>query len=135
MHKKGETRRARFGRWLRKILVLLLNPRFLLCFGLAWLITNGWSYILLGLSVYYEIEWMSAVAGAYLAFLWLPATPEKIVTLVLSVLLLRHLFPHDEKTLGVLRKWRSKETARWQNRKRKKKVDPSREDSEKHDRS
>ena len=32
----------RFFRFLRK---LILNPRFLLCFGIAWIITNGWCYI------------------------------------------------------------------------------------------
>ena len=32
-----------------RILQFLANPRFLLCFGLAWLITNGWCYILFGI--------------------------------------------------------------------------------------
>ena len=63
-----------------RILQFLANPRFLLCFGLAWLITNGWCYILFGIGTCFEIGWMTAVAGAYLAFLWLPISPEKIVT-------------------------------------------------------
>ena len=49
---------------------LVLNPRFLLCFGLAWLITNGWSYILFGLGMLFDISWMKAVAGAYMAALY-----------------------------------------------------------------
>ena len=47
---------------------------------------------------------MTAVAGAYLAFLWLPISPEKIVTVALAMGLLRLLFPNDQKTLAVLKK-------------------------------
>lgn len=88
-----------------KILVILqfvLNPRFLLCFGIAWMITNGWSYVLMLLGTLLSIRWMIAVSGAYLAFLWLPITPEKIITIAISIELLRRLFPDDEKTLRIL---------------------------------
>ncbi len=88
---------------LKKAIYFLFNPRFLLCFGIGWMITNGWSYIMLGVGTYYNIGWMIAVAGAYLTFLWLPVSPEKIVTLAIAMALLRWLFPKDEKTLGVLK--------------------------------
>lgn len=81
----------------------LLNPRFLLCVSIAWLITNGWSYIMLGIGTYCQIGWMIAVSSAYLAFLWLPVSPEKIVTVLIAMTLLRRLFPNDRQTLGVLR--------------------------------
>ena len=77
---------------------MVLNPRFLLCFGLAWLITNGWSYILFGLGMLFDISWMKAVAGAYMAALWLPFTPEKILTLAIAFGLRRLIFPKDKKT-------------------------------------
>lgn len=86
----------------KKILSFLLNPRFLLCFGIAWIITNGWSYIALGLGSYYDLNWLSAIGGTYLAFLWLPITPEKIVTVFIAIGLLKLLFPQDKKTLAVL---------------------------------
>lgn len=89
---------------IKKILLLVLNPRFLLCFGLAWIITNGWSYILFAIGTLTNIRWMIAVSGAYMTFLWFPFTPEKIITLTLSIALLRWLFPHDEYTLGQLRR-------------------------------
>ncbi len=88
---------------LKKILQFITNPRLLLCVGLAWLITNGWSYILLALGLWLGIGWMVTVASAYLAFLWLPISPEKIVTFAIAIGLLRLLFPNDEKTLGILR--------------------------------
>lgn len=57
---------------------------------------------MLGIGTYYKIGWMMAVSGAYLAFLWLPISPEKIVTVAIAIGLLRLLFPKDEKTLAVL---------------------------------
>lgn len=93
---------------LKKTLQFIANPRLILCFMIGWLITNGWSYILFGFGTYYEIEWMIALSGAYLAFLWLPISPEKLVTIAIALALLRWLFPHDQKTLAVLRGWYEK---------------------------
>ncbi len=88
---------------IKKIVQFILNPKLLLCIAIAWLITNGWSYILLGLGMLFEIEWLTAVGGAYVAFLWLPVSPEKVVTLAIAIFLLKKLFPDDKKTLAVLR--------------------------------
>lgn len=88
---------------LKKILLFLTNPRLLLCLAISWMITNGWSYVMFAVGTYFEINWMIAVAGAYLAFLWLPISPEKIVTCTIAIALLRLLFPEDQKTLAVLR--------------------------------
>ena len=87
----------------QKLLQFITNPRLLLCLLVAWLITNGWSYVLFGVGTYFEIEWMIAIAGAYLAFLWLPISPEKIATFAIALMLLRLLFPNDQKTLAVLK--------------------------------
>lgn len=94
--------------FLKKAMMFLLNPRFLLCFGLGWIITNGWSYILLILGTWLRIGWMIAVAGAYLTFLWLPISPEKIITVAIAMWLMKVLFPNDTKTLGVLREMYAK---------------------------
>lgn len=88
---------------LKKVLWFVGNPRFLLCFGLAWIITNGWSYIMMAVGTGLDIGWMIAVAGAYLTFLWLPVSPEKLLTFAISVWFLRRLFPNDTKTLAVMR--------------------------------
>lgn len=87
---------------IKKILLFIFNPKLLLCLGIAWLITNGWSYIMMGIGTYFQIGWMMAVAGSYLAFLWLPVSPEKIATVAIAIVLLRFIFPGDEKTLAVL---------------------------------
>ncbi|MBQ2887630.1 MAG: hypothetical protein IJE29_01755 [Firmicutes bacterium] len=87
---------------IRKFLQFVTNPKLLFCIALAWLITNGWSYILLAVGTYLGIGWMTAVAGAYVAFLWVPFSPEKLVTLAIAIALLKKLFPDDQKTLAVL---------------------------------
>ena len=87
---------------MQKILQFIANPRLLFCLMVAWLITNGWSYILFGIGTYWGIEWMTGIAAAYLAFLWLPVSPEKLATLAIALALLRLLFPNDQKTLAVL---------------------------------
>ena len=88
--------------FLRRLFSFLFNPRFLLCFGIGWMITNGWSYLFLYFGLRYGITWMTAVGSAYLAFLWFPFTPEKILTILIALGLLRLLFPNDKATLQVL---------------------------------
>lgn len=80
----------------------MLNYRLLICLLLAWLVTNGWSYIAFGFGMYYEIDWLVGIASTYLAFLWLPLSPEKLVTIILAIWLLKILFPNDVDTLKVL---------------------------------
>ena len=105
---------------LKKTLQFIANPRLLLCWLVAWVITNGWSYILFGIGTYYEIEWMIGVAGADLAVLGRPISPEKLVTAAIDSALLRWLFPSDQKTLAVLRGWYEKAKAAVHTRREKK---------------
>ena len=107
-------------RKIKKILQFIANPRLLLCIAVAWLITNGWSYILFAIGTYFEIPWMVGVAGAYLAFLWFPFSPEKLLTVVIAIFLLRWLFPNDQKTLAVLIEMKEKVKAAVKKRKEKK---------------
>ncbi len=93
---------------IKKVVLFILNPRLLLCFGIAWIITNGWAYITLAVATHFKIGWLIALSGGYLALMWVPGTPEKIVTVAISIFLLRLLFPKDEKTLGILKGWRVK---------------------------
>lgn len=91
-----------------RIVRFCTNPRLLVSIGIAWFITNGWSYVMFGLGTILKIRWMIAVGGAYLTFLWLPVSPEKIVTLAIAIAILRKWFPEDEKTVAVLDELREK---------------------------
>jgi len=105
---------------IKTLIGFILNPRFLLCFGIAWMITNGWAYVMLGLGIFFGSVWMQAIAGAYLGLMWIPMTPEKIVTLAIAIFLLRLLFPKDQKTLGVLIDLKNKAVNAVRKRRRKK---------------
>lgn len=56
----------------------------------------------IALGSWLDIPWMLAIGSAYMAFLWFPFTPEKILTFSISIALLRFFFPKDTKTLAVL---------------------------------
>lgn len=111
--------------WAKTVIEFLLNPRLLLCLGLAWLITNGWAYITAAIAVWLKIDWLAAIAGTYLAALWIPFTPEKIITVIIAIFLLKLLFPNDKKTLEKLHniKEKAKEEIKKLKIKRKEKKD------------
>lgn len=75
----------------------MFNWRFALSFGIAWMITNGWAYIALGLGLWFDIKWLSAIAGTYTAFLYLPFTLEKLITIPLAILICKLFFPKHKK--------------------------------------
>lgn len=65
-----------------------LKPSIIVSFGIAWFITNGWAYtfLIIGTPV------MRKIALSYIAFLWLPISPEKIVTIPLGLFIQKILF-------------------------------------------
>ena len=119
--KEKKITKEKIKHYVKKIFQFILNPRFLVCFGIGWMITNGWSYVLFAVGTLLDIEWMVIVSSAYLAFLWLPISPEKLVTLAIAIILLKFLFPNDKKTLGVLQDLHKKAKEKILNRKNNRK--------------
>lgn len=64
------------------------------------MITNGHAYILLGLGMFLGIEWMKWYGGTYLAILWMPFTPEKLITIPIGIFIHKLLFKEDIKREG-----------------------------------
>lgn len=95
-------------KWLKITIEFCLNPRLLLCFGIGWMITNGWAYVATALGLWWDIDWLLGVGAAYLTALWIPFTPEKIITVIIAIFLLKKLFPNDKKTLERLYKMKEK---------------------------
>lgn len=95
---KPETRQ-KWRQWLNA----LTNPRLLFCLAVGWFLTNGWSYCALGAGVFFEIHWLRNLATVYLGLLWLPGTPEKLLTVGIAIGLLRLWFPEDTRTLALLK--------------------------------
>ncbi len=87
---------------LYKLKKFFMNPRLVLCLAIAWLITNGWAYVFIFLGGHLHISWMPKVGAAYIAILWSPLCVEGILTIAISVVLLKLLFPDDRDTLSVL---------------------------------
>ena len=75
----------------------LCNWRFLICFIIAWMITNGWAYFFIGLGTFCNIGWMLAIGTTYMAFLWMPFTPEKLITIQSALFLLKIIFPKQKE--------------------------------------
>jgi hypothetical protein len=117
-------KKGKIKAFIKKWIMFFLNPRFLVCFLIGWLITNGWSYIFAGLGAFFGINWMTIVGTAYMSMLWAPFTPEKIITLILAIFFLKFLFPKDQKTLKVLQDelQKAKDSLKKQKEKRKKKA-------------
>lgn len=100
--------KTRIYRTFKKWLMVILNPKLLLCFFLAWMITNGWSYVFTALGTALDITWMTVAGTAYMGLLWVPFTPEKILTVIIALFLMRLFFPRDQKTIAVLKEELSK---------------------------
>mgnify|MGYP000851223368 CR=1 FL=1 len=92
----------KFLKWLWVYIKPFLNIKFLICFVIAWMITNGWSYIFLLFGGLFEINWMRNIGAAYLTFLWVPGTPEKILTIAIALIIHNLLFRRDEKSKQML---------------------------------
>lgn len=86
---------------LKNYLRPFLSWRFLVCFFLAWFVTNGWSYAFIIIGASCGIDWMWEVGAGWQAFLWMPFTPEKLVTIPMSIWFNFKLFK-DEKTTTLL---------------------------------
>lgn len=113
--------KSKIKKWLKIIVEFCLNPRLLLCFGIGWMITNGWAYIATSLGLWLNIDWLWGIGAAYLTALWIPFTPEKIITVIIAIFLLKRLFPNDKKTLERLYKMKEsiKSAAKEYRKKRK----------------
>lgn len=75
----------------------IIDWRFALCFLIGWMITNGWCYIGLWVGAAFKIGWLAAVSGAWAAILWLPFTPEKIVTVGIALGIMKIIFPNHKR--------------------------------------
>ena len=104
-----ETQLKKFFRWLWTYLKPFTNWRFLICYGLAWFLTNGMWYVIAGMIPVFIVPipitpiswmplWLVNFARAYIVFLYLPFTPEKLVTIPLAIFLLVKLFKNHNKT-------------------------------------
>lgn len=77
--------------WVKPYLTLKMLP-FLV---VAWLITNGWSYIFVTIGPKINQPWMTWLGGVWIAFLWFPMTIEKPITIAIALLLYRLIYKQN----------------------------------------
>ena len=71
-----------------------LNWRILVIYVPIWFLMSGWTYLFIYLGTRHHISWMLAAGTFWATLLWLPITPEKLITIPL--------------TLWIYIRWRSK---------------------------
>ena len=81
-----------FIEFLKKAWAFIKDWRNFISFGLAWCITNGWCYIFIILGEILNVLWMRRLGWGYLAFLWMPFTAEKVVTIPIAVFIKKKFF-------------------------------------------
>lgn len=61
-----------------------LTPKMLPFLLVAYTITNLWAYAFIGIGVATGNDTFTKIGGAYIAFLWLPFSAEKAVTIFIA---------------------------------------------------
>ena len=82
---------------LKSTLKQFLSWKGLISFSIAWFITNGHAYLLGALGLYFNWGWAKWYGGVYLGILYLPFTPEKLLTFPLAYLTHRILWRENLK--------------------------------------
>lgn len=71
-----------------------LTWRILICYMPFWFLFTGWTYIALAIGN----AWWRAASGVWLAWMWMPWCPEKLITIPLTIWLYKKLFPNRATT-------------------------------------
>lgn len=73
-----------------------LNWRILIIYVPIWFIMSGWTYLFIYLGTRHHVGWMLAAGTFWATILWLPFTPEKLITIPLTLYLYVKLFGHSD---------------------------------------
>ena len=87
-------------------------------FGIAWIITNGiwYAFAFVPLNLPAWLVWFSR---SYIAFLYLPWTPEKLITIPMAIFFQTQIFKNDIKTKKQLVEMYAQAKSDWQKIKNK----------------
>lgn len=79
---------------LFRIIKPFLSWRILLCYFPFWMLFTGWTYVALAIG---NVWWKTA-AGVWLAWMWMPWCPEKLITIPATIWLHKKIFPNRATT-------------------------------------
>ena len=79
-----------------------LNWRILVIYVPIWFLMSGWTYLFIFLGTRYKISWMLASGTFWATLLWLPITPEKLITIPLTLLIYIRWVGHGDPKLEAM---------------------------------
>ena len=79
-----------------------LNWRILIIYLPIWFIMSGWTYLFIFLGTKYHIGWMLASGTFWATILWLPITPEKLITIPLTLFIYVKWVGHGDPKLEAM---------------------------------
>ena len=93
-----------------------LNWRILVIYLPIWFIMSGWTYLFIYLGTRHHVGWMLAAGTFWATVLWLPITPEKLITIPLTLFIYVKWVGHSDPKLEAMVKeakndWEA--TKRW----------------------
>lgn len=84
-----------------KIIIYLkpfLDWKFLVSYLIPFSLINGWAWVGTFLLPIIGSNWFTIAASTWLAILWMPWTPEKLITIPMAIWIHHLLFKNDKKT-------------------------------------
>ena len=93
-----------------------LNWRILIIYLPIWFLMSGWTYLFIYLGTRHHVGWMLAAGTFWATVLWLPITPEKLITIPLTLFIYVKWVGHSDPKLEAMVKeakndWEA--TKRW----------------------
>ena len=79
-----------------------LNWRILIIYLPIWFIMSGWTYLFIYLGTRHHVGWMLAAGTFWATVLWLPITPEKLITIPLTLYLYIRWRGHSDERLEAM---------------------------------
>ena len=76
-----------------------LNWRILVIYVPIWFLMSGWTYLFIYLGTRHHIGWMLAAGTFWATLLWLPITPEKLLTIPLTLFVYVKWVGHSDPKL------------------------------------
>ena len=79
-----------------------LNWRILVIYLPIWFLMSGWTYLFIYLGTRHHIAWMLASGTFWATVLWLPITPEKLITIPLTLFIYVKWVGHGDPKLEAM---------------------------------
>ena len=79
-----------------------LNWRILIIYLPIWFIMSGWTYLFIYLGAKHGVGWMLAAGTFWATVLWLPITPEKLITIPITLVIYMKWRGHSDEKLEAM---------------------------------